>query len=147
MSGGRHTATALLAALAVCALLAGCGGGDAASTTPTPTPSPRASSKPAGERSDLQQIDALLARRARALAAGRPRAYAATSTGPQRGTDRETARNARGLGLRDVELTVDSSDLTGRTARVRVHALYGIRGVRGRFATARRITARRTAGG
>ena len=168
MSGGRHTATlaaaqaravrpALLAAargragwpalLAVCTLLAGCGGGDAASRKPTPTATPRPPSKPAAERGDLQQLDALLARRARALAAGRPRAYAATSAGPQRGTDRETARNARGLGLRDVELAVDSSDLTGRTARVRAHALYGIRGVRGRFATTRRITARRTADG
>ena len=86
-------------------------------------------------------------RRAAALAAGRPRAYAATATGPQRDRDREAARNARGLGLRDVELAVDSTDLGRRRATLRVRSVYGVRGVRGRFASARRITARRTGAG
>jgi hypothetical protein len=86
-------------------------------------------------------------RRAAALAAGRPRAFAATATGPQRDRDREVARNARGLGLRDVALAVESSDVSGRRATLRVDALYGIRGVRGRFGAPRRITARRTGAG
>ena len=78
---------------------------------------------------------------------GRPRAYAATATGPQRDRDREAARNARGLGLRDVELAVDSADVSGRGATLRVRSLYGVRGVRGRFGTARRVDARRTPAG
>jgi hypothetical protein len=133
-------AAVLLAAL----LLVGCGGGKRAASTPTPKPaSPAATPQP----SDSAQLERLLARRARALAAGRPRAYAATATGPQRARDREAARNARGLPLRDVELHVESSDVSDRRATVKVRALYGVRGVRGRFSTARTITARRTAGG
>ena len=130
----------------LCALVAGCGGGSSSPKAATPTPSPRAAT-PDPEDGDLEQLDALLGRRAAALAADRPRAYAATAAGAQRTRDREAARNARGLGLKDVELHVDSSDLAGRSARLRVLALYGVRGVRGRFATARRITARETAAG
>ena len=129
----------------LCTLLAGCGGGTTKAGTPTPTPSPRATAAPAD--SDLTQLERLMQRRAAALAAGRPPAYAATATGPQRDRDREAARNARGLGLRDVELAVGSTDLSGRRATLRVRAVYGVRGVRGRFGTARRITARRTAAG
>ena len=42
---------------------------------------------------------------------------------------------------------VDSTDVRGRSATLRVQALYGVRGVRGRFGTPRRISARRTAAG
>jgi hypothetical protein len=142
VTGRGRAASAALAAL----LLAGCGGG-ATPVASTPAPSPRASFTPVPKQGDLQQLDALLVRRARALAAGRPRAYAATAAGPQRDLDRVTARNARGLALRDVELQIDSSDLAGRTATVRAHALYGVQGIRGRFATQRRIIARRTGSG
>jgi len=126
-------------------LLAGCGGGGKPATA-TPTPGSPAA-RPATGGGDLAQLDRLLRRRAEALAAGRPRAYAATATGPQRDRDREAARNARGLGLRDVELAVDSAEVSGRTATLRVRSLYGVRGIRGRFGTARRIVARRTAAG
>jgi hypothetical protein len=80
-------------------------------------------------------------RRARALQAGQPRAYAATATGPQRLRDREAARNAGSLRLRDVQLAVDSADVSGRNATLKVRSTYGIRGVRGSFAAARRVTA------
>jgi hypothetical protein len=86
-------------------------------------------------------------RRARALEAGRPRAYAATATGPQRLRDREAARNAAPLRLRDVELAVDSADVSGRHASLSVRSSYGIRGVRGIFAATRRVTAVRTGKG
>ena len=86
-------------------------------------------------------------RRAQALEAGRPRAYAATATGPQRLRDREAARNAGSLRLRDVELAVDSSDVSGRRASLTVRSSYGIRGVRGSFAATRRVTAVRTGKG
>ena len=136
-------ATAALAAL-LCAALAGCGGG-AKTGNATPTPSPRAGTPP--KDGDVTQLERLMDQRAAALAAGRARAYAATATGPQRDRDREAARNARGIGLRDVELAVDSSDVSGRRATLRVRTVYGVRGVRGSFATERRIRARRTGGG
>ena len=130
----------------LCAVLAACGGGGSPKAgTPTPTPSARAATP--APPSDLTQLERLMQRRAAALAAGRPRAYAATAAGPQRDRDREAARNARGLGLRDVELAVDSTDLGRRRATLRVRSVYGVRGVRGRFASARRITARRTGAG
>jgi hypothetical protein len=137
---------AAAAALVVAGMMvAGCGGGSKpAAATPAPG-SPTA--KPAKSEGDLAQLERLMRRRAAALAAGRPRAYAATATGPQRDRDREAARNARGLGLRDVELVVDSADVSGRSATLRVRALYGVRGIRGRFATARRIAASRTQAG
>jgi hypothetical protein len=146
---GRAAAAprAFRAALAVllCAALAGCGGGGTKSGNATPTPTPRAATPP--KDGDLTQLERLMDRRAAALAAGRQSAYAATATGPQRDRDREVARNARGLGLRDVELAVDSSEVSDRRATLRVRALYGVRGVRGRFVTARKIRARRTGAG
>jgi hypothetical protein len=136
-----------LAATLSALLLSGCGGGGKpAAATPTPG-SPPAGGSAKGGGGDLAQLERLMDRRAEALADGRPRAYAATAAGPQRGRDREAARNARGLGLRDVELAIDSADVRGRAATLRVHALYGVRGIRGRFSTPRRIAARRTAAG
>jgi hypothetical protein len=132
---------------AACGLvLTGCGGGGdkPGAASPTPTASSAASQK---EDGDLEQLERLLARRAAALEAGRVRAYAATATGPQRDRDREAARNARGLPLRDVALEVDSADVAGRRATLKVAALYGVRGIRGRFATARTIELRRTGAG
>jgi Peptidase MA superfamily len=137
---------AACAAAALCAaLLAGCGGGGASPAKPTPAPVAHASSP--HRPGDAEQLDQLMKRRAAALAAGRPRAYAATATGPQRDRDREVARNARGLPLRDVALHVDSADVSGRSATLKVRAIYGVRGVRGTFATTRRLTARRTSAG
>jgi hypothetical protein len=130
------SALAVLAAL----LLAGCGGGAPAKSTPSPAAPASTPSKPG----DVEQLEALIKRRAAAFAAGRPRAYAATATGPQRDRDREVARNARGLPLRDVSLHVDSSDVSGRSARLEVRAVYGVRGIRGTFDTTRRVRARRT---
>ena len=131
---------AALVAAVLCAFLGGCGGGNNTPSASTPTPTPATPAATPAAAGDLVQLERLMERRAAALAAGRPRAYAATATGPQRDRDREAARNARGLGLRDVELAVDSTDVSGRSATLRVQALYGVRGVRGRFGTARRIT-------
>jgi hypothetical protein len=142
----RRARRGLWPAAFLCALLAACGGGGSPSGAPTSTPSPRAAT-PAERDTDLAQLERLLRRRAAALAAGRPGAYAATAVGPQRDRDREAARNARGLPLRDVELAVDSADVSGRSATLRVRALYGVRGVRGRFGAARGIAARRTRAG
>ncbi len=119
--------------------LAGCGGSSKPHAAPSPT-SP-ASKEAGATEGDATALERLLARRARALEAGRPQAYAATATGPQRRRDREAARNAASLRLRDVELAVDSADVSGRRARLEVRSIYGIRGVRGRFAAARRVTA------
>jgi hypothetical protein len=126
------------AALAAALLLGGCGGGPKPGATPAPG-SPAA--KAAGRGGDTTALEQLMRRRAAALEARRPRAYAATATGPQRRRDREAARNARSLALRDVALVVDSADVSGRRARLRVRLLYGVRGVRGRFTSARSITA------
>jgi hypothetical protein len=127
----------------VAALLAGCGGGHKAAPTPTPAAPASKPDKP----DDVEQLAALMKRRAAALEAGRPRAYAATATGPQRLKDREVARNARGLPLRDVALKVDQTDVSGGTATLEVRQVYGVRGVRGTFDSSRKVTARRTAGG
>ena len=108
---------------------------------PRPRP-PRRRPRPA--EGDATALERLLARRSRALQAGRPKAYAATATGPQRLVDREVARNAAPLRLRDVELAVDSADVRGRRARLQVRSIYGVRGVRGTFTSARRLTAVRT---
>jgi hypothetical protein len=133
-----------LAAILVAALLAGCGG----PSTPEAAPSPASpAARPADREGDATALERLLARRSRALQAGNPRAYAATATGPQRIVDREAVRNAAPLRLRDVELAVDSADVSGRRARLQVRSIYGIRGVRGTFASARRLTAVRTAKG
>lgn len=134
------------AALLAVSVLAGCGG----PSKPEAAPSPGSPASPAGKpgrEGDATALERLLARRSRALEAGRPRAYAATATGPQRIVDREVARNARPLRLRDVELAVDSADVGGRRAQLQVRSIYGIRGVRGRFAAARRVTAVRTSKG
>jgi hypothetical protein len=137
----RKAVAALLAALAC----GGCGGGGGPQLASTPTPVAVAStpSKPG----DVDQLGALMKRRAAALQAGRPAAYAATASGPQRIKDREVARNARGLPLRDVELKVDQTDVIGRRATLKVRQVYGVRGVRGTFDTSRTIHARRTAAG
>jgi len=137
----RAAAAVLLIAAA---LLAGCGGGNKPDASSSPT-SP--ASKAAGRQGDATALEALLRRRSQALETGRPRTYAATATGPQRLLDREAARNAEGLRLRDVELAVDSAEVSGRRARLRVRSIYAVRGVGGRFAATRRLTAIRTGKG
>ncbi len=132
--------------MAAALLSAGCGGGSKPSAA-TPTPAAAAPAATAQREGDLKQLERLMDRRAAALGAGRVRAYAATGTGPQRERDRAAARNARGLGLRDVALVVDSADVVGRRATLRVRSLYGVRGVRGSFGSARRVTAVRTGAG
>jgi len=133
------------AALVLAVVLAGCGGGDRTGGKPG-APVTRAAGSPA-RAGDATTLRGLLARRAAALQGGHARAYAATSTGAQRARDRRSARNARRLRLRDVELAVRSLDLRGRRATLRVTSLYGVRGVAGRFAATRRVTAVRTRAG
>ena len=139
MSPPRATASAALAAVV---LLTGCGG----SSKPDAAPATGSPASPATKsaQGDATALERLLDRRSRALEAGGPKAYAATATGPQRLVDREVARNAAPLRLRDVELAVDSADVSGRRARLRVRSIYGIQGVRGTFTSARRLTAIRT---
>ena len=120
-------------------LASGCGDGNKPAATPAPG-SPAA--KPAGAGGDLdaaRAADAPPRRRARRRAPARlrrdrdrPAARARPRGGPQR------ARRE----LRDVELVVDSADVSGRRATLRVRSLYGVRGVRGRFGAARRLAAR-----
>src|SRR5207237_4930529 len=86
---------------------------------------------------------ALVARRNRALAAGDPRALAATSLGRQRALDRATARRARGLGLGGVVSQVHVA-LAGDTATLRLLTTYGLRGAPGRFQSPDTLRARRT---
>jgi hypothetical protein len=132
-----------LAVLAVA--LAGCGGADKPPAKPAP-PTARVSGGPA-RGGDATALGRLLARRAAALERGDASAYAATGTGGQRARDRLTARRARAVRLRDVELAIVSIDLRGRRATVRAIARYGIRGVAGRFAAARHLTALRSRAG
>src|SRR5215210_2873167 len=132
-------AAALLAALALAACGGGSSGGSGSGGSPSSRPPPR--------DGDATKLEQLMRRRAAALQAGRVRAYAATAIGRQRGRDREAARNARALDLRGVALAVDSADVAGRRARLRVRSVYGIRGVDGSFAAERRITAVKTAHG
>jgi hypothetical protein len=139
---GAAAAATLLAAAA----FAGCGGVAKPSAAPSPAPGSPASKFHAPE-GDATALERLLKRRARAFEAGRPRAYAATATGPQRLRDLEVARNARPLRLRDVGLVVDSANVSGRRATLQVRSIYGLRGVRGVFAAARRLTAVRTGAG
>jgi hypothetical protein len=143
VSAPRAAAAAVLGAAA---LLAGCGG---ASKPEAASPSPAAPQSPASTPAagDATALERLLARRSRALEAGRPVAYAATATGPQRIVDREVARNAAPLRLRDVDLAVESADVSGRRAQLRVRSTYGIQGVRGTFVSTRRLTAVRTGKG
>ena len=137
----RRSSRRLPATLVAAALVAGCGG----PANPRAAPSPGSpSSKPAVREGDVTALEALMRRRAQALEAGRPRDYAATATGPQQLRDREAARNAGSLRLRDVELAVDSSDVSGRRASLKVRSSYGIRGIRGSFAATRRVRAVRT---
>ena len=151
--GARRAVHAVTEAPAAASLMAagvdfqrGCGGGSKPQAAGTPTPASPAA-KRRSVRAIMKQLERLMDRRAAALGAGRVRAYAGTGTGPQRERDRAAARNARGLGLRDVALVVDSADVVGRRATLRVHSLYGVRGVRGSFGSARRVTALRTGAG
>jgi len=139
----RSPATPL--ALILCA--AGCGGAKRPAPSPTATSTPAERTAGARAPSDADQLRELLARRAAALQRGDSAAYAATATGVQRRRDRRAARRVRPLHLRAVTLSVERSDVAGNSARVRVSARYGLRGVAGRFEAIRELTARRTAGG
>jgi hypothetical protein len=132
------------AAVALAGALAGCGDG-AAPSEPGGSPA-RGTDAPTGPSAE-EQLQRLLDRRAAALEAGRPRAYAATATGPRRAEDRAAARNARGLRLRDVRLSAEEVRVDGGRAVLSVRSGYGVAGVRGRFDAERRIQATRTSAG
>ncbi len=129
--------TARAGALAALAILAGCGGGDAA--TPRPAATPTVERTLGAAPSDEQQIEALLRDRAAALEVGDRRAYAATATGEQRRRDREAAARAARLRLRDVTLEARRIRLDGDRAAVRVTLAYGVAGIRGLFQSTRRV--------
>jgi hypothetical protein len=144
MNARRRGALAL--ALAVAA--GGCGGhGRPAPHTRTPTPG--ATEHAGGDRpsSPAQQIQALLDRRAAAVERGDAAAYARTATGSRRAADRRLGADAARLGVHGVRVVVRDARVDGDRARVRVFETYGVRGVRGRFGTPRRLVARRTARG
>jgi hypothetical protein len=141
IAGGRAGVAAGLVGLA---LVAGCGGGREPAPRPTETPGTPAE-RP--EPSDEQQIADLFEARAAALEDGDRRAYAATATAAQRRRDRQHARRARRLRLRDVTLEAANVRVSGDQARVRVEVSYGIAGVRGAFASEHRVRAVRTADG
>jgi hypothetical protein len=100
--------------------------------------------RPPGNRTQLQ---ALLDRRARALAAGDASAYAATAAGAQRGRDRRAARDAGRLTLRDVSLQLRDARVRGDRATLRAVLSWGIRGVGGTFVSEPRLEAVRHGGG
>jgi hypothetical protein len=130
---GLPAVTATLLTLA----LAGCdfGGG-----SDRPDGSPAERTNPPGARPEAE-LEALLTRRAKALEAGDVRRYAATATGAQRAEDREDARSARGLPLRDVRLSAGKIAVEGRRAVLRVRSGYALRGIRGRFEADRTLRA------
>jgi hypothetical protein len=131
---GRAALAGLLAAL-----LAGCGGGGSSGT-----PAQRSQGdRPSGAK---EQIQALLDRRAEALASGDAAGYAATAAGAQRAKDRRAARIAAGLRLRDVRMQVRSASVNGDRATVKAGASWGVRGVRGTFVIERRLRATRRGG-
>ncbi len=138
------------AAVLAAALLAGCGDRDeprAPARTATPAGAPATRAQAAAPSADAVELDRLLSRRSAALARGDGRAYAATATGGQRARDRRAVRRARGLGVERVGLSVVSMRIGRRRARLRVRALYGLRGVTGRFGGERRLDTVRTRSG
>ena len=72
-----------------------------------------------------------MARRAAALAAGRPRAYAATATGPQRDRDRGSPATPAACRCATSRCTSTPPTSAGARATLKVRAGYGVRGVRG----------------
>ena len=132
------------AAIAAAAALAagGCSGGSGG-----PGGTPAAGTERPKPPSAEAQLEALLDQRAEALERGSARRYAATATGAQRERDRRTARNARGLPLREVRLTASRIDVDGRRARLKVRSSYGVEGIRGRFDGPRTLRATRTGDG
>jgi hypothetical protein len=133
------------AALAIAALVvtAGCSGGGSDGPAGTPAEGTKAPRPPSAE----DQLKALLTRRARALQDHDARRYSATATGRQRAADREAARNARRLPLRNVRLTADEIVVDGRRALLRARSSYGIAGIRGHFEADRVLRAARTRSG
>jgi hypothetical protein len=143
----RRAPRGLAACAAAAVLLASCGGGEDRRPAEPGDGSPaRGASKPRAASAQAE-LQALLDRRAKALEARDATAYAATATGAQRAHDRRTARNARGLSLRDVRLAAAKVHVEGRRAVLRVSSSYGVAGIRGRFEGERRIEAARTADG
>jgi hypothetical protein len=127
------------AAAALTILICGCGGGDPA---PRPTATPGTPAERA-EPTAAELIATLLEKRAAALEAGDPRAYAATATAAQRRRDRVHARRAARLELRNVELAASSVDTRANRATARVLTSYSFRGVRSEFQVRRRIALRK----
>jgi len=144
---GRRTRGAALRSACGLLLLAGCGDGAGDDGPPGLGGSPAQGTARPAPPSPEAQLETLLDRRAEALEAGRPRAHAATATGPQRATDRRTARNARPLPLRAVALTATAIDVDGRSATLAVRSSYAVEGIRGRFEAPRTLRAIRTGDG
>jgi hypothetical protein len=90
-----------------------------------------------------EQLDQLLAERAKALASGDRRSYVATATGEQRGRDRATMRNRRRVALADVGYEIRRVRLDGRRATLGVRITYSVRGIRGEYSADRRVVATR----
>jgi hypothetical protein len=142
---GRSRAGA--SSIFLAAVLAGCGGGDrpSAPAEPPGTPAERVGGART-EPSDTERLRALLDARAAALEAGDGDAYAATSALVRRRRDREHARRAGRVRLRDVEYELADADIDGARASLRVTASYELEGVRSVFRSTRRMTARRAGG-
>jgi hypothetical protein len=125
------------AALAVLALVAGCGGGGhSAARTPAPGASGRATPQPP---SDEERIADVLRDRGDALERGDRRAYLATSTRGMRRRDGVAIERAKRLHLRDVVLDPGMISVKGRHAMTKVAERYGMARISGRFGTTRQV--------
>jgi len=126
-TGAVRYAAALLGAAV---LVAGCGDSKHGSKTdgvakaathkPTPTATPV---------SDAEQIQRLLADRARRIENGDAEALADTSTGPQAKRDKHEANAARALKLEGVTLQTNSTSIQGRYATAHVITRYHFLGI------------------
>lgn len=139
--------TRLLLAGLIALAAAGCGGGGdpapKASSTPTPEPEQTAAATPPDEEGAVAE---LLRERAAHLESGAAAALARTSTGAQQARDRQAARRAKRVSLREVRLVPEELQTSGDRAVAKVMLSYRVRGMSRPFRTVRRITARKSGG-
>jgi hypothetical protein len=136
----------LLAALAMSAVAAGCGGSSKpAASKPTATAKTRQSGQAkAKPPSDSEALQDLLRTRARAIQDGDPDLLAGTSVGAQQTRDRRQAKWAAALSLGPVELSAGSTKFDAEAATMHVQTTYDFDGVDSRFLVRSAMTLAKT---